>query len=311
VALAWSSLPDWMCRIITGMFISMMFAGHHTTSTAASWTLIELLRHPDLMKGVEAEFDALYAEGREVSYQALREIPEFECAVKETLRLHPPLILLMRKVQQDFAYKNFSIRAGKTVAVSPAVSNRLPEYFPEPDRFDPHRYEAPRNEDQRVFAWLPFGGGRHRCVGAPFAMMQLKAIFSVLLRRYEFELAQPPGSYRNDHSKMVVQLAQPCRVRYRRRAARAEARGAESAALGAAEGAVGGLRVRADLDLCQGHGVCAVEAPEVFRVDPATGKVELLAEHPADELRERVAKAVQYCPTRALALEEREERGRC
>ena len=68
------------------------------------------------------------------------------------------------------------------------------------------------------------------------------------------------------------------------------------------------MRVKVDLDLCQGHGVCAVEAPEVFRVDPATGKVELLAERPADELRERVAKAVQYCPTRALALE---ERGRC
>ena len=49
-------------------------------------------------------------------------------------------------------------------------------------------------------------------------MMQLKAIFSILLRRFEFELAQPPESYRNDHSKMVVQLAQPCRVRYRRRA---------------------------------------------------------------------------------------------
>ena len=55
-------------------------------------------------------------------------------------------------------------------------------------------------------------------MGASFAMMQLKAIFSILLRRYEFELAQPPETYRSDHSKMVVQLAQPCRVRYRRRA---------------------------------------------------------------------------------------------
>jgi sterol 14-demethylase len=293
--------PRYTVDVITGMFISMMFAGHHTTSTAASWTLIELLRHPDVLRRVAAEFDALYADGREVSYQALREIPAFECAVKETLRLHPPLILLMRKVQQDFHYKGWTVRAGKTVAVSPAVSNRLPEHFPEPDRFDPDRYLPPRSEDQRVFAWLPFGGGRHRCVGAPFAMMQLKAIFSVLLRRYEFEPAQPPGSYRNDHSKMVVQLAQPCRVRYRRRAEPAPARARGAAA--AADGAAGaGLRVRVDLDLCQGHGVCAVEAPEAFRVDPATGKVELLAERPAGALRERVAKAVQYCPTRALTL---------
>ena len=62
-----------------------------------------------------------------------------------------------------------------------------------------------------------FGAGRHRCVGAAFALMQLKAIFSILLRDWEFEMAQPSDSYRNDHSKMVVQLQQPCAVRYRRR----------------------------------------------------------------------------------------------
>lgn len=61
--------------------------------------------------------------------------------------------------------------------------------------------------------------GRHRCVGAAFATMQIKAIFSVLLREYEFEMAQPADSYHNDHSKMVVQLAQPAKVRYRKRSA--------------------------------------------------------------------------------------------
>ncbi len=76
----------------------------------------------------------------------------------------------------------------------------------------------PRQEDLvNRWTWIPFGAGRHRCVGANFAMIQLKAIFSMLLRDWSFELAQPPGSYRNDHSKMVVQLARPCVVRYRRR----------------------------------------------------------------------------------------------
>lgn len=68
------------------------------------------------------------------------------------------------------------------------------------------------------WTWIPFGAGRHRCVGAAFATMQIKAIFSVLLREYEFEMAQPPETYRNDHSKMVVQLERPAKVRYRRRA---------------------------------------------------------------------------------------------
>jgi len=209
---------------ITGMFISMMFAGHHTTSGTAAWTLIELLRQPEFGRRVVDELDALYADGREVSHQALREIPELENGIKEALRLHPPLILLMRKVLYDFHYKGFTVPAGKLVGVSPALSNRMPECFPDPDRFDPDRYKAGREEDAQLFAWIPFGAGRHRCVGAAFAMIQLKAIFSTLLRSCAFELAQPPESYRNDHSKMVVQLAKPCRVRYRRRMPAEEAK---------------------------------------------------------------------------------------
>jgi sterol 14-demethylase len=283
---------------ITGIFISMMFAGHHTTSGTAAWTLIELMKQPAMLRDVVEELDALYADGREVSYQALRGIPRLEAALKEALRLHPPLIVLLRKAVTDFHYKDWMIAAGKLVAVSPAVSNRMPECFPHPERFDPERYARGREEDARVFAWIPFGAGRHRCVGAAFAMMQLKAIFSILLRRYAFELAQPPESYRNDHSKMVVQLAQPCRVRYRRRAA-------EEASLGAGSGdaaapAAGRERVAVDLDLCQGHGVCASEAPEVFRVDPSTNRVVLLDPSPPAEARARVEAAVRHCPTRAL-----------
>ncbi|MFQ5512969.1 MAG: cytochrome P450 [Myxococcota bacterium] len=203
---------------ITGIFISMMFAGHHTTSGTAAWTLIELLRNPGWLERVRNELDEIYGEGVAVSYQALRAIPQLENALKETLRLHPPLIILMRKVMEDFHYRRWVVRPGKIVAVSPAISNRLPEHFPDPDRFDPDRYAEGREEDlANPFVWIPFGGGRHRCVGAAFAMMQLKAIFSILLRRYDFEAAQLLESYRNDHSKMVVQLEQPCRVRYRRR----------------------------------------------------------------------------------------------
>ncbi len=285
---------------ITGMFISMMFAGHHTTSTTAAWALLELLRHPAWMARVTEELDALYADGREVSYQALREIPLLERVLKETLRLHPPLILLMRKVLRDFEYAGCTIPAGRTVGVSVAVSNRMPECFPEPDRFDPDRYAEGREEDRQIFAWIPFGAGRHRCVGAAFAMVQLKAIFSVLLRRYAFSLAQPPERYRNDHSKMVVQLAQPCRVGYARREAAVVA-GAPSVAGGEGAALEGPLRLRVDLDLCQGHAVCVSEAPEVFEIDPETRKVRLRAVTVPQDQRTAVDAAVRYCPTRALS----------
>lgn len=203
--------PRFSADEITGMFISMMFAGHHTSSGTASWTLIELMRHRDAYAAVIDELDELYGDGRSVSFHALRQIPQLENVLKETLRLHPPLIILMRVAKGEFEVQGHRIHEGDLVAASPAISNRIPEDFPDPHDFVPARYEQPRQEDLlNRWTWIPFGAGRHRCVGAAFAIMQIKAIFSVLLREYEFEMAQPPESYRNDHSKMVVQLAHAC-----------------------------------------------------------------------------------------------------
>ncbi|MGW5317021.1 cytochrome P450 [Nocardia thailandica] len=210
--------PRFSASVVTGIFISLMFAGHHTTSGTSAWTLIELLRHPEHLRNVVDELDQLFAEDTEVSFRALRRIPRLEAALKETLRLHPPLIVLMRVARGEFEVCGHQITDGDMVAASPAVSNRLPEDFPNPDLFDPGRYIDPEQADiVNRWTWIPFGAGRHRCVGAAFALMQMKAIFSILLRDWEFEMAQPAASYRNDHSKMVVQLQQPCLVRYRRR----------------------------------------------------------------------------------------------
>ncbi len=204
--------------VVTGIFISMMFAGHHTSSGTASWAMIELMRHPDVMSSVVAELDELYSDGTEVSFQALRSIPTLESTLKETLRLHPPLIILMRVVQEDFQLLGHTIPAGTVIAASPRVSNRIEEDFPRAEEFDPGRYLDPRQEDlQNRWTWIPFGAGKHRCVGNAFAMMQMKAIFSVVLRDFEFSPAQPLESYRDDFTKMVIQLEQPCRVTYKRR----------------------------------------------------------------------------------------------
>ncbi|MGW0047586.1 cytochrome P450 [Nocardia cyriacigeorgica] len=210
--------PRFSASEITGIFISMMFAGHHTTSGTAAWSVIELLRHPEQLRKVVAELDELYSDGSDISFGALRQIPQLEAVLKETLRMHPPLIILMRVARDEFEVCGARIEPGDMVAASPAISNRIAEDFPDPDTFDPGRYIDPNQEDIiNRWTWIPFGAGRHRCVGAPFALMQLKAIFSILLRDWEFEMALPSEQYRNDHSKMVVQLAKPCTVRYRRR----------------------------------------------------------------------------------------------
>ena len=213
-----AGMPRFSADEITGMFISLMFAGHHTSSGTSSWTLIELIRHPEVYGEVFTELDELYADGREVSFHALRSIPKLDNVVKETLRLHPPLIVVMRVAKGEFEVCGHPIHEGQMVACSLAVSNKIPEDFPDPERFNLDRYDKPEQADiANRWTYVPFGAGRHRCVGAAFAQMQIKAIFSVLLREYEFEMAQPAETYRNDHSKMVVQLDRPAKVRYRKR----------------------------------------------------------------------------------------------
>ncbi len=295
---------------VTGMFISMMFAGHHTTSGTAAWTLIELLRHPEELAAVVNELDELYGDGAEVSYQALRSMPRLEGAIKEALRLHPPLILLLRVANVDVEVGGYRIPAGKMVGASPSVSNRIAEAFADPEVFRPSRYlDDPAADVANPWNWIPFGAGRHRCVGAQFAMMQLKAIFSVLLRDWRFSAAQPLDSYRNDHSKMVVQLAQPCLVRYTRRTGDAVADGspAVDAATTSADVApqpmtrADGWRIAVDRDLCQGHGVCEGEAPALFSVSKK-GDLTLLDARPPEEARAAAEAAVRFCPTHALSI---------
>jgi sterol 14-demethylase len=288
---------------ITGILTAAMFAGHHTSSGTAAWTLIELLRHPAWLERVVDEVEALHAGDAVLTYQSLREVPLLERVIKEVLRLHPPLIILMRGVVEDFHVAGATIPAGKLVAISPAVAHHMPELFRDPERFDPDRYAPGREEDAAPFAWIPFGGGHHRCSGSAFALMQLKAIAVSLLRRWTFELAHPPESYDHDYTKMVVQPRQPCRVRYRRRATRPMGVATAAAAPASAAAGAGTLRIRVDRGLCQGHAVCMSEAPEVFRVDEGAGTVTLLRHDVPAAERDRVARAIQHCPTRALSFE--------
>mgnify|MGYP001815533550 FL=1 len=124
---------------VTGLIIATMFAGHHTSSGTATWTLVELARQKAYSSEVLEELNALFKDGAELTFENLREIPRLERFIEEVLRIHPPLILLMRRVIEDIEYKGTLIEAGKTVAISTYGSHRNEEYFPDPERFDPHR----------------------------------------------------------------------------------------------------------------------------------------------------------------------------
>jgi sterol 14-demethylase len=254
------------------------------------------------MKEVMAELEAVYGEDDTVTYQSLRDIVKTERAVKETLRLHPPLFMLLRAVMQDFEYKGYHVPAGSRVVVTPYVAHRMRSQFRDPERFDPDRFSPEREEDKIPFAFIPFGGGRHKCMGSAFAYLQVKAIIAVLLRAYEFELSGDPIA--SDFHGLVVGPKQPCRIRYRRRRSKAV-----HAVPGTLERAgtngrpVARMKITVDTDLCQGHAVCTSEAPTVFEVGPDE-RVRVLDASPAESLHERVRLARKHCPTGAITLVE-------
>ena len=198
--------------LIPGMVVWIMFGGFHTSSNTAAWTLVELARHAELAPELFAEVDAIYKRGGDLSYTSLREIPKLEAFLFETLRLHPPLCTLARTVVQPFTYKGYTIPVGDTIMLSPYVAHRVPEYFPDPERFDPHRV-MPDN----VFAFIPFGGGMRKCVGNAFAILQVKSIMCALLSRYEFELVGRPEDITDVMPSLILRPSDPCRVRYRKR----------------------------------------------------------------------------------------------
>lgn len=291
---------------ITGMLIATVFAGHHTSSGTTAWVLIELLRHPHYMQAVQQELDELFGADGKVSFETLRQIPVLESVLKEVLRLHPPLIILMRKVMQDFKVRDYTIKAGKFVCAAPAVTHRIPGLFPNPEQFDPERYSPERAEDKNLYGWQAFGGGRHKCSGNAFALFQIKAIFCILLRRYEFELVDAPESYRDDYTKMVVEPASPCRIRYRKRLAAKQSTDQVSDEVQAqscehGEQTIPRCRIEVDMDLCKGHASCMGEAPELFHVDEE-GKLTVLDERPGDDLIEKAQAAAKYCPTQAITI---------
>jgi sterol 14-demethylase len=199
---------------ITGLLLAAMFAGHHTSAVTAAWMMLELLRTPSLYRRVRDEIFRVYGADGQVTYSSLREVPVTEGCVKETLRMHPPLFMLMRVALRDWEYDGYVVPKGTNLIVSPTVTHRIAALFREPDRFDPDRFGPGREEDKLPFAFQAFGGGSHKCLGNAFALLQIKTVFAILMRRFEFSLYGDP--LEPDFHGIVIGPRQPCRVRYRR-----------------------------------------------------------------------------------------------
>ncbi|KAH7442743.1 hypothetical protein KP509_03G102100 [Ceratopteris richardii] len=208
---------------ITGLLIAALFAGQHTSSITSTWTGAYLMKYKQYLEPVlDEQRDIMRRHGNKLDYDVLGEMEVLYRAIKEALRLHPPLILLLRYNHKDFPVKTregaeYVVPKGNVVATSPAFANRLPYIYRDPDTYDPERFAPGREEDKAAgaFSYISFGGGRHGCLGEPFAYLQIKTIWSHLFRNYELELISPFPDI--DWDAMVVGVKGKVMVKYKKR----------------------------------------------------------------------------------------------
>ena len=204
-------------EMVINLILLLVWAGHETTAGHISWALIDLLQHPDYLQTAIDEQDALIGDNHDLTMADVRQLPRIDWAVKETERLHPVAYILMRTAAEYIELEGFHITKGTQVFAAPSVSHRMPDVFPDPDRYVPERFSPDRDESRNQHSLIGFGGGVHRCAGVNFAYLEMKAVLTLLLQHYEFSLldANPqPVS-----GAMTKWPASPCRVQYQRRQA--------------------------------------------------------------------------------------------
>lgn len=177
---------------IEDQVISLIVAGYETTSAAMAWTVHVLLTHPGSWEAARQEVAEMLGDG-EADPETLEKMTVVDDVVNEALRLHPPVVVLPRITREDTVFRGLRIRAGTRLAISPFVTHRMPEVWPQPGRFVPGRWrpDHPLHRPATPAGYLPFGGGHHRCVGAPFATLEIKVILIELLRRTRLRSAGP------------------------------------------------------------------------------------------------------------------------
>ncbi len=169
--------------------ITIFVAGHETTAVLLTWLFHILSREPEWESRLARETNGVL-NGRLPNFEDLGRFPTVRLAIDETLRLYPPVWITNRACMADDEVCGRHIPAGSIVGVPPYVIHRLPAYWPDPERFDPLRFSPEQSASRPRFAYLPFGGGPHQCIGNNFALVEAQLIFATIVQRYRLQ-AQP------------------------------------------------------------------------------------------------------------------------
>ena len=169
----------------------LMMAAHDTLTSSLTALVGELATTPQWQQKLRGEVDALGLDPHEpMPFEKLEAMPLTEMAFKEAMRKKPPVPSIPRRATRDFTFKGHDIPAGTLVSINPLFSHHMPSVWPEPDAFDPSRFTDEAVRARHRFAWVPFGGGAHMCLGLHFAYMQVKCFARHFLQNIEVSL--PP-----------------------------------------------------------------------------------------------------------------------
>ena len=194
--------------------VEIFNAGRENVAAALAWCLFLLAQHPEVSTAVHNEVRGVL-QGRPPEYSDLTRLPFTLQVVKETLRLYPPVYLMLpRRALHDLEIDGYPVAKGEIVLVSPYAMHHRADYFPEPDRFDPERF-TPRAEDALPpHAFMPFGAGPHSCLGEGFALMEAQFILATVVQRVTFTLVEGPTVVPDP--ALVLLQREGCRLTVRR-----------------------------------------------------------------------------------------------
>ena len=174
--------------------MTIFLAGHETTANALSWTYYLLGKNPHAARRMYAELDEVLGRGetsRRPTMEDLRALPYTRAVFEESMRLYPPAWILARSPIEDELLDGYHLPAQSRLFISPYVLHRHPDFWEDPEGFDPERFLGERKAKQHKFAYMPFGGGPRFCIGQSFAMMEGVLVLATLSRR--FHLSLTPG----------------------------------------------------------------------------------------------------------------------
>lgn len=206
---------------VAHMMIALLMAGQHSSSSTISWIVFRLASRPDIMEELyQEQLRVLGSDLPPLTYETLQKLDLQAKVIKETLRLHAPIHSIIRAVKNPMPVEGtpYVIPPSHNLLSSPGVTARSAEHFPNPLEWDPHRWDNSVNteDDEKVdygyglvskgasSPYLPFGAGRHRCIGEQFAYVQLGAITAALVRKFKFRnLPGVQGVPKTDYSVSI------------------------------------------------------------------------------------------------------------